>query len=84
MLKVAEMWTMRDAGHIVLLPFVFKGSVDERVQQKLDDLHREKIAMSNGVIIVTNSDMYIGDSTAGEIDYAVSRGMPLLYEIAPD
>lgn len=70
MIDVANMLTAK--GEIVLMPFVVKS---ERVNgAMLDAMHREKINMSDYIVVVTNEAMYIGDSTRGEIEYAKEIG----------
>lgn len=39
------------------------------LKQRFDDLHMEKIGMSQAIIVI-NHENYIGDSTRREIDYA--------------
>ena len=60
-------------GHIVLAPCVFHhaDNINLTTEQKiqLDNLHREKISMSDAILVV-NKDFYIGESTYGEIDWA--------------
>lgn len=71
MMKVAEDLTMM--GHIVLMPNVFhhsdKVELSDEEKIRLDNLHREKINMSDAIFVV-NVDNYIGKSTYGEIDWA--------------
>lgn len=43
-------------------------------KEKLDKLHKEKIAMSQGIVILTNEDFYLGDSTISEIKHANKLG----------
>lgn len=67
-------------GWIVLMPGVF-GHADnfewtEKQKQKLDELHLEKIRMSNAVFLL-NKGGYIGESTRREIEYAVSLQIPI-------
>lgn len=67
-------------GWIVLMPGVF-GHADnfewtEEQKQKLDELHLEKIRMSNAVFLL-NIGGYIGESTQREIDYAASLKIPI-------
>src|SRR3990167_5822185 len=40
---------------------------------KLDGLHKEKIAMSQAIIVINESD-YIGESTKSELEYARKLG----------
>lgn len=67
-------------GWIVLMPGVF-GHADnfewtEEQKQKLDELHLEKIRMSNAVFLL-NKGGYIGESTKKEIEYAASLKIPI-------
>lgn len=67
-------------GWIVLMPGVF-GHADnfewtEKQKQNLDELHLEKIRMSNAVFLL-NKGGYIGESTRREIEYAKSRNIPV-------
>ena len=48
----------------------------EEQKQKLDQLHLEKIRMSNAIFVL-NYGGYIGESTAKEIKYAESIGIPI-------
>ena len=70
-MKAAHDFTMQ--GHIVLMPCVFEHSDEEELTRedkvRLDNLHREKINMSDAIFVV-NKDQYIGESTFGEIDWA--------------
>lgn len=49
---------------------------------KLDDLHKEKIAMSQAIVIITDPQGYIGESTKSEIAHAVRLGKTV-YTYAP-
>ena len=69
-------------GWIVLMPGVF-GHADniewtEEVKKKLDELHLKKIRLSNAIFVL-NIGGYIGQSTAHEIEYAESIGVPIFY-----
>ena len=61
------------AGHIVLIPCVFHHADNEELSVedkiRLDNLHREKINMSEAIFVV-NKDGYVGESTFAEIDWA--------------
>lgn len=74
MLQVAADETMR--GNIVLAPFSVVASADQEsdVKRQLDELHLRKIDLSERIIVVTNQDGYIGDSTRREMAYALSAG----------
>lgn len=70
MMEVAEGLTLD--GHIVLMPNVFHHDDENfpvEAKLQLDNLHREKINMSDAVFVV-NIDKYIGESTYGELDWA--------------
>ena len=45
---------------------------------KLDGLHKEKIAMSQAVVII-NQDNYVGESTISELAFARSLGKPIYW-----
>lgn len=67
-------------GWIVLMPGVF-GHADnfkwtEETKQKLDELHLEKIRLSNAIFVL-NYGGYIGESTQKEINFAEARGIPI-------
>lgn len=51
------------------------GNADKRM---LDELHRRKIDLADRVHVV-NVGGYIGESTRGEIDYALARGRKVTY-----
>ena len=74
MLQVAAELTLDDC--IVLTPFcvVAPDQQAEAVKEQLDELHLRKIDMAFRVIVVTNQDGYIGDSTRREMAYALSKG----------
>jgi hypothetical protein len=44
------------------------------VKPRLDELHRRKIDISDGIVVVSDETGYIGNSTRGEIDYAIAHG----------
>ena len=79
-LNKAQELTM--AGHIVLMPCVFHHadnvtlSTEDKI--KLDNLHKEKIEMSDAIYVV-NPDGYIGDSTKSEIDWAQRKKKRIIY-----
>lgn len=50
----------------------------DSMKHKLDVLHFRKIDLSDFVFVL-NIDYYIGESTAREIVYAESRGLPVFY-----
>lgn len=66
-------------GWIVLMPGVFGHSGDkitDEQKQKLDELHLEKIRLSNAIFVL-NIGGYIGESTQREIDFAQARDIPI-------
>lgn len=78
MLKAAEELTT--VQYIVLMPHVTKGVSNSTIsEEELDRLHRAKIDMSDGILVVTGPDDYIGDSTSQEIAYAESTDKPIHY-----
>lgn len=72
-------------GNIVFSPGIFSHSekdseewLDNNTKVMLDDLHRQKIDMSDEIFVI-NRGGYIGESTRLEIEYANSRNMPVRY-----
>jgi hypothetical protein len=63
-------------GHIVLAPFAVVAPEDQDGEHKsmLDRLHLQKIGMSSRVVVVTDQDGYIGESTRREMAYAAMAG----------
>ena len=80
MLQIAQSLTLQD--HIILMPNVFAHAdgieLTAEQKSKLDNLHKQKIEMSDG-IFVTNVGGYIGESTYGEIDWALRKGKGVWY-----
>jgi hypothetical protein len=74
MLTVAAEETAK--GHIVLAPFSVVALEDQDGEFKamLDQLHRDKIDLSERIIVVTNQHGYIGASTRSEMVYAARAG----------
>jgi hypothetical protein len=74
MLQVAESETL--AGVIVLMPFSVVAPDDQAgpVKARLDQLHRDKIDLSDEIIVVTNQHGYVGASTRAEMAYAGQTG----------
>ena len=75
-------------GHIVLTPCVFHHADEIELtpeqKQQLDNLHRQKISMSDAILVV-NKDLYIGESTFGEIDWAQKMNKEIYFtEEMPD
>ena len=77
--KANREFTMR--GAIVLAPGVFGHAGDPMTEEqkiKLDQLHKEKIKMSDFIYVV-NKNGYIGSSTKSEIEFAKSLKKPIFY-----
>ena len=74
-------------GHIVLAPCIFHHNDNEELttEQKirLDNLHREKINMSDAIFVV-NVGGYIGESTYGEIDWAERMKKEVYFLVQPE
>lgn len=73
-LKANEQLTLK--GHIVLMPGFF-GHADNKeipieTKEKLDELHFEKIDMSDAIFVV-NKNGYVGKSTSNEISHAMEK-----------
>lgn len=72
-------------GHIVISVGLF-GHADgefqtvltEEVKIMLDDMHKRKIDMSDGIFVI-NVGGYIGSSTRSEIEYAKQEGKDIYY-----
>ena len=84
-LDSAKKLTLDD--HIVLMPTIFEHADNEELttEQKirLDNLHKMKINMSDAIFVV-NVDGYIGESTFGEIDWAVRNKKELYFLVNPN
>jgi hypothetical protein len=52
---------------------------DSQEKVALDELHKRKIDLADYVYVVSGDKGYFGDSTAGEIVYAVMHGKPVLF-----
>jgi hypothetical protein len=75
MIKVAERLT--GMGYVVLMPFVTVAPAEqeEGLKVMLDEMHRQKIDMADGVAVVSDREnVYIGESTNAEIQYAMEHG----------
>lgn len=48
----------------------------------LDELHKRKIDLADYCLIVSDETGYFGQSTAGEIRYAVEHGKPVRFDVA--
>ena len=79
-MKVQEKLTLD--GNIVLTPNFFnnikKENIDEKTKKMLDEMHRQKIDMSDEIYVI-NVGGYIGESTKNEIEYAKARGKKISY-----
>lgn len=65
-------WTHKDALHDP------QGPIAKETKAKLDAIHKEKIRMSDYVLVM-NVGGYWGESTQSEIDYANKIGLPIKY-----
>ena len=82
--SIAKKLTLK--GHIILSCSCFYHKETNKLLKKkiekkkvlLDKIHRDKIAMSN-LIIVLNKNGYIGLSTRKEIFYALSKNKKVLF-----
>lgn len=64
--------------NIVLMPHRTYG---EAGGVMLEKLHQAKMDMSVAIYVVTNSEMYVGVATAGEIEYAKNTGLAIHWDI---
>ena len=73
-------------GYIVITIHVWKwkelhqgGMLEEK--EMLDKMHRQRIDLADEVYIidVVNGEKYIGNSTRGELEHAVSKGKTIHY-----
>ncbi len=82
--KVAHDLTLQN--HIVLMPCIFHHADKEELTTeekiRLDNLHKEKINMSDAIFVV-NVDGYIGESTYGEIDWANRMKKQIFFLVEP-
>lgn len=58
------------------------GDDPEAVKADLDQLHKRKIDLCDYVLVVSDETGYFGQSTAGEIRYAVEHGKPVRFAVA--
>lgn len=65
-------WSKKDKLHEP------KNLSDELIKAKLDAIHKEKIRMSDYVLVM-NVNGYWGKSTQSEIEYAQKIGIPIKY-----
>ena len=79
-MKVQEKLTLD--GNIVFTPNFFnnvrKEDIDEKMKKMLDEMHKQKIDMSDEIYII-NLGGYIGESTKAEIEYAKTKGKNISY-----
>ena len=79
-IKVQERLTLE--GNIVFKPNFFnnikKDEIDEKTKKMLDEMHRQKINMSDEIYVI-NLNGYIGESTKSEIEYAQLKGKKISY-----
>ena len=79
-MKVQEKFTLE--GNIVLIPNFFnsikKEEIDAKTKKMLDDMHKQKIDMSDEIYIIIFGG-YIGESTRSEIEYAKAKGKKISY-----
>ena len=78
-LKVQERLTLK--GNIVFTPNFFnnfKGEISVEMKKMLDEMHREKIDLSDEIYVI-NLNGYIGESTKSEIEYAIANGKKIKY-----
>ena len=79
-IKVQEKLTLD--GNIVFTPNFFtsikKEQIDEKTKQMLDEMHKQKIDMSDEIYVI-NFEGYIGESTKSEIEYAKTKGKKISY-----
>jgi hypothetical protein len=52
---------------------------DPAEKTALDELHKRKIDLADYVLVVSDETGYFGDSTEGEIRYAVQHGKPVQF-----
>ena len=79
-MKVAEQMELK--GNCVLTPiFQINSNKDSYTEEEitmLGKMHKEKIKMSDAILVV-NVNGYIGNSTASEIEFAKSLNKEIMY-----
>ena len=75
---LAEQKRLTLEGNIVISVGLFGHSGDkeffiEGTKAMLDDMHKRKIDMADAIHVI-NVDGYIGESTRGELEYAIEKG----------
>ena len=58
-------------------------NANEINMNKLVDIHKQKIYLSDGIIVVTSDDMYFGQNTIDEIIFAYQLKKPILFTNIP-
>ena len=58
------------------------GADPATVKAELDELHRRKIDLCDEVLVVSDETGYFGESTRGEIQYAISTGTPVRFLVS--
>lgn len=81
MMEVSERVEMQ--GNVVLIPIYNpskpnKDSFTEEEIKILDAMHRERIKLSDAILVV-DVDGYIGNSTKSEIEFAKDHGKEIMY-----
>ncbi|WP_291573045.1 hypothetical protein [Clostridium sp. UBA4548] len=56
----------------------FENFITPKIKVMLDDIHKRKIDMSDEIYVI-NKNGYIGESTKGEIEYAIKTGKGVDY-----
>ena len=79
-IRIKEELTLK--GNIVLTPNFFntvkKEEISSEFKTMLDEMHKQKIDMSDEVYVI-NFEGYIGESTKAEIEYAKLKGKKIYY-----
>lgn len=82
-MKVQKRLTLE--GNIVISVGLFghaDGEYDNvitpEIKEMLDDMHKRKIDMADEIYVI-NKNGYIGESTKGEIEYAIMTGKKVVY-----
>jgi hypothetical protein len=55
---------------------------DSAEKVSLDELHKRKVDLADYVLVVSDETGYFGESTAGEIAYAVAQDKPIRFAVA--
>jgi hypothetical protein len=82
-LFIAEAKRLTLEGNIVISVGLFghsgdKEAFDFNTKEMLDDIHKEKIRMSDAIYVI-NPNGYIGESTMNEIKYAILLNKEIIY-----